>query len=113
MIYLASPYSGDADYMAQNYRLVSAETVDLLRRGFTIYSPIVHCHHLAKQHDLPRDFAFWQHYNHGMIVAARELWVFQSPGWQESVGVAGEIAFARSMGKIVKFGGLGEDYQHG
>lgn len=115
MIYLASPYSSiDPQIMEERYLHVARETARLLNEHQIIYSPIVHCHELAKLFDLPHDFDFWQHYNLGMINAAKELWVLPLPGWDISKGVQAEIIYAQSMGKVVKFGEQvnGQDFQY-
>jgi hypothetical protein len=92
MIYLASPYS--ADPIALHAQVLSA-TAELVTDGHAIFSPIVHCHPLAQARKLPHDFAFWQRYNFEVLERARELWVLMLPGWRDSIGVRGEIAFAR------------------
>lgn len=95
MIYLASPYtSPSSSVMEMRYRMVAKVCADMLRTGEIVYSPIVHCHELAKFHDLPRDFEFWQHYNFGMLEHADELQVLMLDGWEASKGLQGELRFA-------------------
>ena len=67
----------------------------MLQSGLAVYSPIVHCHELAKIADLPREAAFWMKYNFTMLAAAEILGVLMLPGWKESVGVTAEISKAR------------------
>lgn len=104
MIYLASPYSHDSEAVRHHrYRSVMRVTAGLLAQGHFIYSPILHCHELARHHELRTDFAFWQNYNFDMLAHADELFVLTLVGWQKSVGVQAEIAFAQERGIPVKF----------
>ena len=101
-VYLASPYSHEDHYvMEKRYQQVLKKTAELMNEGEHIYSPIVHCHEVARQYDLPRDFGFWQHYNRSMLLSAVEMYVLCIEGWKESVGVQEEIKFAESLGIIV------------
>jgi hypothetical protein len=113
-IYLASPYSAkikmgpkefhgrpDKLVMEQRYLDVLKATADLMKEGQFIYSPIVHCHELARLHTLPTDYAFWNGYNHCMIEQADQFMILDIPGWLESVGVKGEYDFAYTKGKPI------------
>lgn len=104
MIYLASPYSdSDPSIVEKRFKLASQATVIALNRGEIIYSPIVHCHQLAIDYDLPKTFDFWQSYNFGMINHCTTVFVLAIDGWDKSVGVAGEIEYAKKKGKPVVF----------
>lgn len=94
--YLASPYSHERNVVVQErYRLTLRATAWLLQRKVWVYSPIAHNHALTETVALPTDAAYWQRYNECMMGSAGELIVLGIPGWDESKGVAGEIAFAR------------------
>jgi len=95
MIYLASPYSASPQ---ANFELTEAFVAEALRSGHPIFSPVVHCHQIALDYNLPGDFEFWKNFNFNMLRAADELWVLTLPGWKESKGVDGEVDFARSLG---------------
>ena len=95
MIYLASPYSAAPQ---ANFELTEAFVACALRAGRPIFSPVVHCHQIAIDYNLPGDFEFWKDYNFNMLRAAEEMWVLTLPGWKESKGVDGEVDFARSLG---------------
>ena len=90
-IYLASPYS-DPDPLIRELRHYQAmrATADLLRAGRYVYSPIVHCHELAKKYALPTHFDFWQNYNFAMLRAASFFAILQADGWKDSLGVLAE-----------------------
>lgn len=96
MIYLASPYS-HPDPFERTHRWSQAldATAELMRQRKIVYSPIVHCHHLAVIHALPSDWAFWRHYCLGMLKRANRLLVLTLDGWTDSTGVQAEIEFAK------------------
>ena len=95
-MYLASPYSHPDPFMREmRYLWTMHEMTLMLQSGLAVYSPIVHCHELAKIADLPREAAFWMKYNFTMLAAAEILGVLMLPGWKESVGVTAEISKAR------------------
>ena len=99
-IYLATPYSDKSKrIMIWRYLAATAATARLLSEGNLVYSPITHGHHLPAFADLPADFEFWrQHCLSFLEHWATELRVLQIRGWQESIGVQAEIAFATEHG---------------
>ena len=108
--YLASPYSAHtASLRLARYRLARSATAALLARGLFVHSPILHCHDLAETHDLPKDYAFWSEYNHAMISRSDGLVIAMIPGWERSVGVRGEFAFAKRIGLPVSGFAMAED----
>lgn len=109
MIYLASPYSHpDPTIVLTRYLLVMQATSALINARKFVYSPILHCHELARIHSLPTNFDFWQHYNINMIKRCDQFRVLKIPGWDESKGVKGESAVAAFLnldrGFINEFG---------
>jgi hypothetical protein len=98
MIYIASPYSSpDEETKERRYNEVCVFTGYLLAQWKWCYSPIVHCHELAKKCELPTDFDFWQYYNFAMISKCKELYVLELDGWLESKGVREEIRYAKNV----------------
>lgn len=96
MIYLASPYTHENPLvMEARFKCAAMATASLMREGLAIFSPIVNCHYLATHHELPRTFEFWQKFNFDMLSHSERLIVLTLDGWKDSVGVAGEIAYAR------------------
>jgi hypothetical protein len=82
VIYLASPYSAASEeLMEERYASALDAVAQLLRQRRWVYSPIVHCHELARRCGLPRDFAFWRDYNFAMLDRADAFCVLQLPGW--------------------------------
>jgi hypothetical protein len=96
--YLCSPYSHpDPAVRAERYVAVLKETAYLLKMGLHIYSPIVHCHELAKVANMPTDAEFWKAYNFCMIRSAEYVKVLMLDGWEASVGIKGEVEEARRL----------------
>lgn len=96
--YLASPYSDPDPFVREARYLAAAKCVSiLLSAGKWVYSPIVHCHELAKIAALPGEFEFWRTYNMEMLERAHALKVLTIPGWEESKGVQAEITVARNL----------------
>lgn len=103
-IYIASPYTHPkADVMEERYEIVSGHTAFLLNKGIHVFSPIVHCHELAKTFGLPRHAEFWNAYNVTMLRAAGQLLVLTMEGWHESRGVKHEIYIAELLHIPLKY----------
>lgn len=95
--YLASPYSSDdKDLQQLRYMAAVRACAFLAQTGLPVYSPIVHWHKVAQSHRLPTDAQFWRTQNETFMLHADHLKVLQLAGWQESIGVTEEIAWARS-----------------
>lgn len=104
MIYLASPYHSESN-AKRHHRVTMASicTAHFLLKGRCIFSPIVHNHQLAIEHDLPKKWSFWKNLDLNMLRRAEALWVLTLPGWRESRGVTAEINFAKKIGLNIKY----------
>lgn len=98
MIYLASPYTHD-DETVRFRRYIAAREFsrEQMRQGIQLFSPIVYGHHYVSDFEEAISFVFWQPFNEHMLRASQELWVLMLKNWQESVGVAAEIALATKL----------------
>lgn len=101
-IYLAAPYtnpSDPSDYRTREdrYRAISQATAHLMARGYILFSPICHSHHIAKEYGLPKDFKFWRKQDKCFVELAEELWILTLDGWTVSTGVKAEISFAKAL----------------
>lgn len=104
MIYLASPYSHpDPEIVRERYAKTLKATAELLLRRKIVFSPIVHCHQMALIYKMPTSAEYWKQYNHGMLLAALELYVLQIRGWDTSPGVAYEISVATELGLPITY----------
>ena len=96
--YLASPYSHyDKEIEAYRYTLALRATRWLISKRHWCYSPIVHCHDMSLQHDLPGDHIFWRDFNEAMISASKGIVVLTIDGWKESKGIAHELEYAKAL----------------
>lgn len=99
MIYVASPYSDPSRHvMEDRYFTVAEYCARLISKGEFPYSPIVYGHNLAILHDLPTDAAFWWEWNAYMMRCCNALHIYHIDGWDRSVGVAQELAYATEIG---------------
>ena len=99
--YLASPYSGTPEQQEDRYRKAELATALFLKKRIPVYSPIVHCHYLAKNHVMPGTIEFWRWYNECMLTDAEQMWILTIPGWEFSKGVASEREMAEEKGKPI------------
>ena len=81
--YLATPYSmmpGDEAHSLQwRYDEARRITAALLQMGTWVFSPIVHCHPLVQDNNLPTGFEFWNAYDATMIVSSVGVLVATMP----------------------------------
>lgn len=104
IVYLASPYTHpNEDVREARFLMTEAVTAKLMTKGLHIFSPIVHCHALAKRYSMPTDYMFWLEYNRSFLKAASTVCVFTLPGWEDSKGVAEEIRLAIEWGKQLQY----------
>lgn len=102
--YLASPYSHPKREMLEvRYLEALRACAALYNAGCTVFSPIVHCHEMAKVHILPTSFDFWLPHNHAMLEASEALLILNITGWVESVGLRSEALRAEELGIITAF----------
>lgn len=104
IIYLASPYTDpDPLVMETRHQLVCELAGRLMCQGHHIFSPIAHCHIIARTCQLPTDYTFWEEYDRKLLSVCGELWVMVIPGWMRSKGVAAEIAIARELNLPIRY----------
>jgi hypothetical protein len=115
MIYLACPYAHETEHMEhKRYEQVTSVAAKLMLRGLCIYSPITSMHYLARK--VKANAIDWL--QHDLVILARcdKLIVLQLEGWENSVGLKKEIAFASENNIPVEYITLGEfsgeDNQH-
>lgn len=97
--YMATPYSKhprgkDAAY-SEAMEYLAAFTKNLI----VCYSPIVHCHEMAKKYNLPTDHTFWTEYNARMMEASCGGLFILMEGHNESEGMKQEREFYKIISK--------------
>ena len=104
LIYLATPYSHHSHaVMLARFEQACRIAGRLMEQGMIVFSPIAHTHSIAVHCGLPRGWIYWQRYDRVMIGAATKVLVVKMEGWEESKGIAGEIAIANELGIPVEY----------
>lgn len=118
LIYLASPHTHPhRSVVDMRFRQARSATINLMCKGYIVYSPIVYTHPLwrlsqAIQTGL-EGLDKWKHgdwlaFDRHMMARCDECIVLQLTGWDASVGVRMEINYFTSMGKPVSYFTLDE-----
>lgn len=103
-IYLASPYTHkDAGVRAARAKHTMDYCAKAIRAGYSVISPIVHCHEMVVQHDMPKDYKFWQEYSASILSASSEVWVLMLDSWMRSYSIQAELRHAKTLGLPVFF----------
>lgn len=101
LIYLAVPYSHLSERIEdERYENVTYLAMQIFKAGLFVFSPITHCHEM-KRMGLEGTWEFWADYDRRMIDCCDALAVYQLTGWKESIGVAGEMQYAKMTGKQI------------
>lgn len=103
--YAASPYSKFAGGIAAAHIAASKLAGRLLIRGIPVYSPIAHSHPIAIYAGIdPYSHDIWLPICEPMMAAAHGILVATMPGWEESRGIAHELAWFRARpGKVIRY----------
>ena len=103
MIYLASPYSHlDPSVREARFDAACQATVELVRAGHVVFSPIVHGHPLVR-FDLPTTWEYWERFDREYLRRCDEMLVLMLDGWRESRGVQAEIDLAIEMDLPIRY----------
>lgn len=96
--YLASAYSDDDTTIVEN-RMSTFLSVDakLMIVGKHTVSPLFK-HFILGYGKLPSDWVYWREYSESLLRRCNELLVIDTPGWENSSGVRGEIDYAHRLG---------------
>lgn len=98
LAYLACPYSHpDKEIMEARYHLANRMAYAFHQRGRMVYSPLTHNITLTKLNHGKASWQEWKEFDLTMLSRCNELIVLIIPGWQESKGVACEIAHAKKL----------------
>jgi hypothetical protein len=95
LFYIASPYSHKRrEVRTERFHQVSNATVALLHQGIFVFSPIAYNHPMVK-YDLPTSWEFWREYDTAFLEKCDGLIVLKLNRWEKSIGVSGEIEYAK------------------
>ncbi len=97
LTYLAVPYSHDDESIRKaRFERVSKVGAWLMLHGHIVYSPISHCHPMAR-YDLPGGWQFWKHYDVAFMEYSRLFVILPLEGWRSSVGLGAERQEAKHL----------------
>lgn len=101
-LYLASPYSHESRFIRKlRFDAVCYVVGQMTVEGLITFSPIAHYHPIADVCELPTDFEFYRNINFIYIRSCFQFGVLMLPGWDESIGVKGEISIAENLNKEI------------
>lgn len=105
IIYLATPYSHDDPAVREaRYVAVTRYAARMIRQGHVVFSPISMSHPIEViGGDEPAPSDVWVDFDEPFMEACAEAVVLMLPGWEQSRGVAREIAYFTARGKPVRF----------
>lgn len=102
LYYLATPYTHPNPDVAGSRVQASLEVAGAyIAKGWHIYNPLAASCPLAAQGSVPPQG--WYEYDLAILARCQALLVLQLPGWQESVGVAREIAYAEGIPMAIQY----------
>ena len=91
LIYIATPYSSNSPIICEiRFEVVTKYAAQLVKEGHRVFSPITSSHPMS-EHNLPKNWSFWEEYDRFYLGISTLLDVLMQPGWDKSVGVANEI----------------------
>ena len=98
LTYLASPYShADPAVRQQRFEAACAAAARLMQAGETVFSPIAHSHPVEQYFNAIEDGEFWMRQDIPILRHCARVKVLRLPGWEQSKGVARELAVAREL----------------
>ncbi len=102
LAYLSTPYSLFPAGIEAAFCAAARLAGHLTSAGIKLYSPIVHCHVVARAGGIdPRDAAFWLDNQQVMMERSDVLIVGKLVSWRESFGIAVEVQHFRDAGKPI------------
>lgn len=109
-VYLAIPYTGMEE---SSFKQANKATAMLFNKQYNVFSPISHCHHIAKEYELPGTWEFWKEIDYQYIDWCEDIFVLiPEEGFDKissSTGVMAEISYAMSKNKSVYFISINEE----
>ena len=102
LYYLASPYSHENPVVRQiRYEVTIYVASKLTKEGYSLIEPIAMCHDQSGKYGLPTGYAYWKGRDRNLIARCDGILILTLPGWDVSVGVQDELAYAKELKKDV------------
>lgn len=100
--YLCHPYTNkDVNIEASRLMKVHQIYAKLARQGVKCYSPVAATILAAMHHKMPTSHEFWKELNETFIFNSMGIILIKMHGWEESEGVAHELAYAGVVNKRI------------
>jgi hypothetical protein len=112
--YLASPYAHKLpSFRHKRFEQICDIAGRLMARGMVVYSPIAQNHSVVTWCNIPlgKGWSWWKRFDEVMISHAKEVIVVKMEGWEDSVGIEGEIWIAGKLGIPVRYMEVSEVYE--
>lgn len=104
LIYIAIPYSHpNKEVREHRVRIVSDIAGKLMCEGKVVFSPISHGYQIAKIHDMPTDWEYWERSCKTFLKRCSSMIVVMADGWERSQGVLAEIEVAEELGIPIQY----------
>lgn len=104
LTYLASNYSHpDPAIRTERYWAAVKKAAELMLAGECVFSPIAHTHEIGLMIGKEVDHDFWMRQDKAMLQHCSKLKVLCLEGWENSRGVAEEIACAHALDIPVEY----------
>jgi nucleoside 2-deoxyribosyltransferase len=102
LAYLGTPYTRYKSGIVGAFCDACALAARLMQSGVTVYSPIAHTHPIAVHGKIdPLDLSIWLPFDEAMMERCDTLIVAHLDGWDQSRGIAHEVAFFERAGKPI------------
>ena len=102
--YLSQPYNGTEEQKRFRYEAGAKACMQLMEKGLSVFSPIVHNHNLlpfADNLSVERRREIFLPFDLTMLSRAKGMVVLTLEGWEESHGVGIEIDFCKQHQKSI------------
>lgn len=101
--YLATPYTKYKFGLDRAHLDACRAAAGLIKRGVHVFSPVAHSHPIAILGDIdPVDHDLWMELDGRILKTCDGLIVLRMAGWDESRGIAVEMAAFKRAGKPTK-----------
>lgn len=96
LVYLAAPYnSHDLKIIQKRMETIYGVISRFIKDDVHIVTPLF-MHEVVKRYDIAGDYLFWERYCLNILKRCDKMVVLCLDGWEDSLGVQGEIEFCSS-----------------
>lgn len=89
--------------MRHRYVFALIVSEELRKKGYVVYSPIIHWHVQTQLFNLPPEASFWEVQNNAMIEVCGGIIIPRIPQWELSEGIVDELVEFQEAGKEIIF----------